>query len=105
MEWSLFQKIADEITSEPLLSAIVFELHNEPLLDERIFDCVKYIKSLDISKSVAVVTNGELLDRFSPEDIAQSNLDVLLVSLNANSKEMYESINNGLDLQRKCCRC
>jgi MoaA/NifB/PqqE/SkfB family radical SAM enzyme len=45
MEWSLFQKIINEAASEPLLSAIVFELHNEPLLDERIFDCVKYIKA------------------------------------------------------------
>ena len=100
MEWSLFQKIVDEAASEPLLSAIVFELHNEPLLDERIFACVKYIKSVNASKQVAIITNGELLDRFSPKDIVQSNLDVLIISLNANSKEMYESINSGLDYNR-----
>jgi radical SAM protein with 4Fe4S-binding SPASM domain len=100
MEWSLFQKIVDEATSEPLLSAIVFELHNEPLLDERIFDWVKYIKSRGASKNVALITNGELLDRFSSEDIVQSNLDTLIVSLNAYSREMYESINTGLDYDR-----
>jgi radical SAM protein with 4Fe4S-binding SPASM domain len=100
MEWSLFQKIIDEAASEPLLSTIVFELHNEPLLDERIFDWVKYIKSKGTNKNVVLITNGELLDRFSLTDIVQSNLDSLSISLNAHSREMYESINTGLDYDR-----
>ena len=100
MEWDLFKKIADEAASEPLLSSVIFELHNEPLLDERIFDCVKYIKSKAPDKRVAVVTNGELLDRFSPEDIVKSNLDSLSISLNAHSKEVYESINTGLNYEK-----
>ena len=100
MEWGLFQKIIDEAAAEPLLSSVVFELHNEPLLDERIFDCVRYIKSKDASKKVAVITNGELLDRFSPQDIVQSKLDTLIISLNAHSREMYESINTGLDYEK-----
>jgi radical SAM protein with 4Fe4S-binding SPASM domain len=100
MEWSLFTKIADEAAAEPLLSAIVFELHNEPLLDERILDCIRYIKSAGPSKSVATVTNGEVLDRFSPQDIVQSNLDTLSVSLNAHSRKMYESINTGLNYEK-----
>jgi radical SAM protein with 4Fe4S-binding SPASM domain len=100
MEWSLFQKIIDEAASEPLLSTIVFELHNEPLLDERIFDCAKYIKSKAPDKRVAIITNGELLDRFSPEDVVKSKLDVLTISLNAHSRETYERINEGLDYDR-----
>jgi len=100
MEWSLFQKVIDEAAAEPLLASIVFELHNEPLLDERIFDCVGYIKARAPDKRVAVITNGELLDRFSPEAIVQSRLDVLRISLNAHSRETYESINTGLDYDR-----
>lgn len=100
MEWDLFTKIADEAAAEPLLSSVVFELHNEPLLDERIFDCVRHIKSVGPSKSVAVITNGELLDRFSPRDIVQSRLDALIISLNAHSREMYESINTGLNYDK-----
>jgi radical SAM protein with 4Fe4S-binding SPASM domain len=100
MEWGLFQKIASEAVSEPLLASIVFELHNEPLLDERIFDCVKYIKSMGPSKRVTIITNGELLDRFQYNDMVQSNLTTLIVSLNAHSKEMYESINTGLNYDK-----
>jgi radical SAM protein with 4Fe4S-binding SPASM domain len=100
MEWELYQKIANEAASEPLLSVVIYELHNEPLLDKRAFDCVRYFKSIDPNKLCTLVTNGELLDRFNLTDIVQSNLDSLLVSLNAYSKEMYESINTGLDYDR-----
>jgi MoaA/NifB/PqqE/SkfB family radical SAM enzyme len=100
MEWSLFQKVIDEAVAEPLLATVVFELHNEPLLDERIFDCVSYIKAKAPDKGVAVVTNGELLDRFSPEAIVASKLDVLRISLNAHSRDTYESINTGLNYDK-----
>lgn len=100
MEWELFQKIAVEAATEPLLASVLFELHNEPLIDKRALDCVSYVKSINPNKRCAIVTNGELLDRFSLNDIIQSNLDSLTVSLNAYSKEMYESINIGLDYDR-----
>jgi radical SAM protein with 4Fe4S-binding SPASM domain len=100
MEWELYQKIADEAASEPLLSVVIYELHNEPLLDKRAFDCVKYFKSINANKRCTLVTNGELLDRFSLTDIMQSNLDKLTVSLNAYSREVYERVNNGLDYDR-----
>jgi len=100
MDWELYQKIAGEAASEPLLETVLLELHNEPLLDKRIFECISYVKSLNPDKRCAFVTNGELLDRFSPEDIVQSNVDHISVSLNAHSKEAYERINIGLDYDR-----
>jgi radical SAM protein with 4Fe4S-binding SPASM domain len=100
MEWDLYEKIVNEAVSEPLLSTVILELHNEPLLDKRIFNCVKYIKSMDPSKTCELTTNGELLDKFSLTDIVQSNLDYLWVSLNAHSKETYDNMNNGLDYSK-----
>ena len=100
MEWDLFAKIVDESASEPLLSTVVYELQNEPLIDKRIFDCVKHFKSINSNTRCLLVTNGELLDRFSLTDIVQSDMDRMVVSLNAHSKEMYESINNGLDYEK-----
>lgn len=99
MDWDLFTKIAHELASEPP-TKVIFELHNEPLLDKRILDCVKYLKSISPDNYCSIVSNGELLDRFSPGEIIQSNLDRLLISLNAHSKEMYESINRGLDYEK-----
>jgi len=65
-----------------------------------LFDWVKHIKSISPDKSCTIVTNGEFLDRFSITEILQSGLDRLTISLNAHSRETYESINTGLDYDR-----
>jgi MoaA/NifB/PqqE/SkfB family radical SAM enzyme len=100
MEWDLFFKIVGQAASEPLLSRIVFELHNEPLLDRRIWECVRHVKTMCPAKQCAMVTNGQLLDRFSLAEIHESKLDQLMISLNAHTRETYEKINNGLDYDR-----
>ncbi len=100
MEWNLFEKIATELASETEASTLLLTLHNEPLLDKRLFDWVKHIKSISPDKSCTIATNGEFLDRFSITEILQSGLDRLTISLNAHSRETYESINTGLDYDR-----
>ncbi len=100
MERELFERIASEIASETQPSAVMFTLHNEPLLDKRLFDWVKHIKSRSPDKYCFIATNGELLDQFSLIEMLQSGLDRLTISLNAHSKETYESINTGLDYDR-----
>jgi radical SAM protein with 4Fe4S-binding SPASM domain len=100
MEWSLFQRVVDQLPSGPLPSSVIFELHNEPLLDRRILEFVSYVKSARPEKRCSIVTNGELLDRFSAAEILQSGLNRLTVSLNAHSRETYERLNAGLSYER-----
>ena len=100
MEWSLFEKIAGELSSATQLSMIGFALQNEPLLDTRLFDWIKHVKSISPDKQCVVTTNGEPLDRFSMEQIKQSEVDRLVISLNAFTKEMYGKINVGLDFDK-----
>jgi radical SAM protein with 4Fe4S-binding SPASM domain len=100
MEWDLYQKIVKEMASEKHLYSVVYELHNEPLLDVRIVDFIKYLKTLNSKKRCVLVTNGEFLDKFTSEEIIESDLIRLTVSLNAHSKQTYESINIGLDYER-----
>jgi len=100
MTEDLYYKIIDEVTNEPLFAQMVFELHNEPLLDRRIFDWIKYFKSKNPGKSALIVSNGELLDQFKPEEISNSKLDSLIISLNAATRETYEKINCNLDYDR-----
>ena len=100
MEWELFEKIASELASEKQLPTVMFALHNEPLLDKRLFDWVKHIKARSPERRCIIVTNGELLDKFSLTEMLQSGLDQLIVSLNAHTRETYERINTGLDFDR-----
>jgi radical SAM protein with 4Fe4S-binding SPASM domain len=100
MEWSLFEKIARQAVSEPFPQAVWFVLQNEPLLDKRVFDCVKFIKSTGRGKFCAICTNGALLDAFNSTDMVQSGLDLLVISLDAHSRETYERLHGGLSYDR-----
>lgn len=100
MERGLFERIAEQLASEPLLGRVSFGLQNEPLLDRRIFGLIGSLKSKAPGVKCRLVTNGELLDRFSPREIAGSGLDDLTISLNASSKETYEALKAGLCYER-----
>ena len=100
MEWDLFARIADQLALGPLPFRVSLFLQNEPLLDRRIFDWVRYFKTRAPNKICRVVTNGELLDRFSPSDIIGSRLDQLTISLNAHYRETYELVNTGLSYEK-----
>ena len=100
MQWELYKKIVDELAAEPLLSGVVYELHNEPLLDKRLFSWIKYFKSISKNKKCILITNGQLLDKFSLTDIKESDIDIIMVSLNAYSKETYQLVNEGLDYDK-----
>jgi radical SAM protein with 4Fe4S-binding SPASM domain len=90
MERDLFNKIIEEVGTVSCLNSFLFELHNEPLLDDRVFEFIKYVKQQNRHKECTIVTNGQLLDRFKLTEIADSNLDRLTISLNAYSRERYE---------------
>lgn len=100
MEEPLFKKIVQEVAQQPLVSTVSLMLQNEPLLDNRVFHWVKYLKTQAPDKNCILTTNGELLDQFETDEITQSGIDALVVSVNALSRGVYESINQGLDYDR-----
>jgi radical SAM protein with 4Fe4S-binding SPASM domain len=100
MQRDLFEKIVGEMRATPRLSMVGFASQNEPLLDRRLFDWIRYLKSVCPDKTCLLTTNGQQLDRFSMDEVGRSGVDRIVVSLNAHSKEMYESINVGLDFDR-----
>jgi radical SAM protein with 4Fe4S-binding SPASM domain len=100
MEETLFRKIIDEATASPYLAEVLLELHNEPLSDNRIFQLIKYIKTKDKTKACTLVTNGELIEKYKVSEILASEVDRLVISLNAYSAETYERICPGLDFER-----
>ncbi|MFC1968359.1 radical SAM/SPASM domain-containing protein [Chloroflexota bacterium] len=100
MTWELFKNITDELFSIKYPVMLVFELHNEPLLDDRIFDFIKYVKSRNREIGCFLVSNGQVIDNFSLQEINQSDIDGLIVSLNAHSQEMFQKLNSGLNYYR-----
>jgi len=98
MDDTLFDRITDEIAEHPEVDTFVPMLQNEPFLDRRILDRVKAFKQKTGGRvAVELVTNGAFLDPETIERIRDSHLDVLDISLDALSREVYEKIRLGLD--------
>jgi radical SAM protein with 4Fe4S-binding SPASM domain len=98
MDDALFDKVADEIAHHPEVDTFVPMLQNEPFLDKRILDRVKAFKERTGGRvAVELVTNGAFLTEDTVEHIRTSGLDVLDISLDALSREVYEKIRIGLD--------
>ncbi len=100
MTGELFKKIIDELLLIKYGGNLLFELHNEPLLDERVFELIRYVKTSLKKVKVHLVSNGHLIHKFILQDISGSGVDKLIISLNALSPEMYRKLNCGIDYDK-----
>jgi radical SAM protein with 4Fe4S-binding SPASM domain len=98
MDDELFDKITEEIAEHPEVETFVPMLQNEPFLDKHIFEKIARFKRRTAGRvSVELVTNGALLTDEHIARLRDSELDVLDISLDALSREVYEKIRIGLD--------
>lgn len=100
MEWELFTKIAQEITHHPVARISPY-LMNEPLLDRRLGDKIRYLAERKHTATIIKInSNGALLDEEMGEQLIESGLDRINFSVHGIRKETYESQMVGLKLER-----
>ena len=100
MSEDLFKKIADEASARRDFRSLIFILQNEPLIDERLPEFIRYFKQTATKASSSVVTNGKLL---TPDLVARMEdlgVDRLTVSINSMDEKNYRTISPGIDFQR-----
>ena len=98
MDDKLFDKITDEIARYPEVETFVPMLQNEPLLDSRLFERIEQFRKKTAGRvRVELVTNGALLSEEHVRKLRTAELDVLDISLDAFSREVFEKIRIGLD--------
>lgn len=85
-----FKKILD---SMPSSIKIDIQGMGEPLLNNEIFDMIKYAKHK--KKFVTITTNGTLLTEEVSKKIIDSGLDRLIISLDSADKKSYEKVRKG----------
>lgn len=76
------------------ISSITHAGLGEPLLDKTLVDKIKYEKRVFKKAQVIVYTNASLLDEKKGRELISAGLDVLSISLNAFTKETYETVMN-----------
>ncbi len=97
----LFDKVLDEIAQHPECDTFIPMLQNEPFLDKKLFERIAQVKArTQGSVTVELVTNGAFLDERNIEKIRASGLDLLDISLDAVSPEVYRKVRIGLDYDR-----
>ncbi len=84
MSWELFTRIVDQV---PNIARVVLHGVGEPMLVKDLFRMVRYLK--DRGTYVLFNTNGTLLSPRKFQDIIDSGLDELRVSLDAADRESY----------------
>jgi radical SAM protein with 4Fe4S-binding SPASM domain len=99
MDEGLVRGILLEASQSPKLREVTFMLQNEPLLDRRLFGFIRTFKAHSPDKKARVITNGQLLRDFDIAEIASSGVDEIVISLNADSRGVFDRVNNGLDFE------
>lgn len=88
MEFSLFKKIIDEAKGK--VEYVELYLFGEPLLHPQIVEMIDYCKDADMCVSLS--TNATLLTKKKSHSLLNSEIDFFTLSLDAISKQIYESI-------------
>ena len=101
MEWELFTKIADEITSHPVARISPY-LMNEPLMDRELGKKIRYLaeERKHPETVIKINSNGALLDEVMGEALIESGLDRINFSVHGIRRETYESQMVGMKLER-----
>ena len=98
MPTETWQKIVDDtrgmgITYRPFLT-------NEPFVDNRMPEIVRYIKDNDPTAKVEFNTNGELVTEQMGIDLLEAGVDIMRFSIDGLSRETYEPSRLGVNYDK-----
>jgi len=90
MEDGLFKKIIDECSHYQNVENLIVYLNNEPLTDPYLVKRINYAKDKVPWASVHILTNGSLLTDDLADELINSKLDWIGISLHGIKKETIE---------------
>ncbi len=95
------EKLAKSLIEQSIsagVEKICFGRFGEPLLDPRLFDFIRYARSISKTVVTYFFTNGSLLKKRADE-IMNSGVTMVKVSMSSLRKEVYESIAKGIKFE------
>jgi len=106
MKWDVYCKIINSLCSIGYNGRVTLMLSNEPLLEERLIDMIKYAKEKSPRLFLDITTNGILLSLKTVDNLICAGLDNINVNdyrgdrdrfpckISNNLKEVYEAYSN-----------
>ena len=99
MDAALFDKITQEIGHyKDHVEKVMLYLDGEPLLDKNISLRISKMKQVGV-KRVNIASNASLLNSKKAEELLNSGLDEIYITIDSLHKEVYESIRIGLSFK------
>jgi len=100
MPMKLFRKIVDDLATykDKIEKIDLFGL-GEPILDETIFEKIKYLKKKGL-RGVGISTNMDLLNEEKQTLLLESGIDTVIVSIDSTKKDIHEKIRKNTNFDR-----
>ena len=93
MTMETFNKILDGLKEFPdKIKQISLTGHGEPLLNPNIAKMVKALKDADVTRRIEIISNASLLTNSLAQDLVDSGLDCLRVSIQGVKSEKYKEV-------------
>ncbi|MDD3138138.1 MAG: radical SAM protein [Lachnospiraceae bacterium] len=93
MELSLFKKIIDDINGFPdKLKVLRLSAQGEPLLNKDLPEMIRYAKKKEVAEYIEIVTNGSRLNPILNQELIDSGVDRIRISIEAVDEEGYLEI-------------
>lgn len=101
MSDKLFKKIITEINDGvKSKTVLLMYLENEPLMDDKLFQRIKYIKDLKNKKIITgFLSNGSLFTREQIQELEKSDVDFISFSIDALTSETFNKIRGGFSFE------
>lgn len=102
MEWDIFAEAVRQLKEFPQeVKQISLSNHGEPLANRKLPDMVRHIKEQGIKSRVAIHTNASFLDEDYVRNLADSNIDRVVISLQGlDSQKYYDTCGVKIDYER-----
>lgn len=99
MSEAMYERILQELKDEDAFQVMVFSFQNEPFVDAHLLEKARRFKELMPNKRLEVVTNGSRITADQLPEIYR-HFDLVSVSVNGHSKEVYEEVMAGLHWEK-----
>lgn len=97
----LFRRLIDECAHYAnAIKDLKLFLMNEPLMDPRLPDFIRYARERLPKVNIGFSTNGLLLEGQIANELLDSGINEIWINFNGNKKETYETIMKGLSFER-----
>jgi len=83
----LVRHVLDTLGAYSYRGGITFQHYNEPLIDPRLFEFIRYAKKQCLNAKITAVSNGGYLSRQLAEELKEAGLDRIHVTLYGSQKD------------------